>query len=73
MTTPEILRGEALFTADAQAPGLVHLHFVRSTCASARIVALSTDDAKAFPGVVAVFCAEDLPIIPVWEIALLPE
>ncbi len=73
MTTPEILRGEALFTADAQSPGLVHLHFVRSTCASARIAALSTDDAKAFPGVVAVFCAEDLPIIPVWEIALLPE
>ncbi|MEI7622900.1 MAG: xanthine dehydrogenase family protein molybdopterin-binding subunit [Actinomycetes bacterium] len=73
MTTPEILRGEALFTADSHSPGLLHLHFVRSTCASARIVSLSTDEAKAFPGVVTVFCAEDLPIIPVWEIALLPE
>ena len=73
MTSPDLLRGEALFTADSRPADLLHLHFVRSQCASARIVAVRTDEAKAFPGVVAVFCAEDLAIIPVWEIALLPE
>ncbi len=73
MTIPDLLRGAALFTADSQAPGLLHLHFVRSQYAAARIVAVHTDEAKAFPGVVAVFCAEDLSVIPVWEIALLPE
>ncbi len=73
MTNPDLLRGEALFTADSRAPGLLHLYFVRSQYAAARIVAVQTDEAKAFPGVVAVFCADDLAIIPVWEIALLPE
>jgi carbon-monoxide dehydrogenase large subunit len=73
MTNSDLLRGEALFTADSRTPGLLHLHFVRSQYAAARIVAVQTDEAKAFPGVVAVFCADDLAIVPVWEIALLPE
>jgi carbon-monoxide dehydrogenase large subunit len=67
------LTGEAKFVADLRVPGTLHVAYVRSPFASARITGVRTEAAKAAPGVVAVFAAGDLPIIPLWEIALVPE
>jgi carbon-monoxide dehydrogenase large subunit len=68
-----LLTGRAGFTGDLTAPGLLHLVFVRSPVAHARVVAVDAEDARRAPGVVGVFAAGDLPIVPLWEIALVPE
>jgi len=69
----DLLSGEARFTGDLEMPGLLHLVFVRSPLASARIVSIEVSAATELDGVVAVFTAADLPVLPVWEIALIPE
>jgi carbon-monoxide dehydrogenase large subunit len=61
------------FVADLHAEGVLDLVYVRSPYASARITAIGTAEAARAPGVVAVFTAGDLPVIPLWEIALIPE
>lgn len=68
-----LLTGEATFAGDLRLPGTVRLAYVRSPVASARISAIRVETAGAAPGVVGVFAAGDLPIIPLWEIALIPE
>ena len=67
------LTGEAKFAGDLRVPEMLHLAFVRSPVASARITDVRIEAAKTAPGVVAVFVAGDLPIIPLWEIAVVPE
>src|SRR3954447_13030571 len=57
---PDKLRGVELFAADVQLRGLAHARLVTSPHASARIVALDATAARALPGVVAVYGAEDL-------------
>ena len=57
---PRLLTGQALFVDDVDLPGMVHLAFVRSPYAHARITAVNTADAAAMPGVVAVYTAADL-------------
>ena len=64
--------GAHRFAADLVADAL-HLVFVRSTVAHARLVRVDVAQAAARPGVVAVFRAEDLPMLPIWEIHLIPE
>ena len=44
--------------------GALHVHFVRADVASAHIVAIECDDARAMPGVVAVFTGDDVDIGP---------
>jgi len=55
-----ILRGRGHYIGDLTLPGMLHAAFVRSPHAHARIVGVDTSAARALPGVVAVFTAEDI-------------
>ena len=68
-----LLRGDTRFTPDLTCPGMLHLVYVRSPHASARIAHIDVGAARAAPGVAAVYTATDLPVLPIWEIALIPE
>ncbi len=57
---PRLLTGQALFTDDVHLPGMLHCAFVRSDYAHALIRDIDTTAARAMPGVVAVYIAEDL-------------
>jgi carbon-monoxide dehydrogenase large subunit len=58
---PALLTGQGRYTDDLRpADGLLHLVFVRSTYAHARLLAVDITDALAAPGVVAVFTGADL-------------
>jgi carbon-monoxide dehydrogenase large subunit len=57
---PALLTGEAQFVADLQVPGALHLAFVRSTVAHARIASVDVSAARTMPGVVAAFTGADL-------------
>jgi len=61
---PDLLVGRAEFVDDLAIDGVLHLHFVRSSYAHARLVSIDADDARAMPGVVAVFTAADLGLAP---------
>ena len=61
---PDLLVGRAEFVDDLSIDGVLHLHFVRSSYAHARLVSIDADDARAMPGVVAVFTAADLGLPP---------
>ncbi len=56
---PQLLTGQALFLDDIELPGMMHVAFLRSDYAHARIKAIDTSAAKNHPGVVAVYTAED--------------
>jgi carbon-monoxide dehydrogenase large subunit len=64
--------GARTFAADL-VPDALHLVFVRSPVAHARFRVADVAAAAARPGVVAVWRAEDLPLVPIWEIHLIPE
>ena len=55
------ITGLARFSGDVMLPRMLHLRPVLSSEAHARIVSIDTEAAKAAPGIVAVFTAEDLP------------
>jgi aerobic carbon-monoxide dehydrogenase large subunit len=55
-----LLTGRALFVDDVQLPGMLHVAFVRSDYAHGRLKAPDVSAARARPGVVAVYTAEDL-------------
>ena len=59
---PELLEGRGTYVANLDVEGLLHLRFVRSTVAHARIVSIDTSEAAALPGVVAVLTAADLDL-----------
>ena len=59
---PELLTGAARYVADVSVPGLLHLAFVRSTVAHARIASVELAAARSMPGVVAVLTAADLDL-----------
>jgi carbon-monoxide dehydrogenase large subunit len=69
----DLLDGSAGFTADLPPVDALHLTFVTSHHAHARIERIDTNSAAAAPGVVAVYTAADLPTVPIHEIALIPE
>jgi carbon-monoxide dehydrogenase large subunit len=54
------LTGAGNYTDDINRPGQLHAHIVRSQVAHARIVSIDTSEAKAAPGVVAVFTGADM-------------
>ncbi len=58
---PRLLTGRGMYADDVRRPGMLHAAFYRSPHAHARIVRVTTEAAKALPGVAAVFVAADLP------------
>jgi carbon-monoxide dehydrogenase large subunit len=73
VTEVALLRGASRFVGDLVRPGDCHLRFVVSTAANARIRSIDCTDAASAPGVVAVFTATDLDLVPIHEIELIPE
>jgi aerobic carbon-monoxide dehydrogenase large subunit len=69
---PRILRGDADYFDDLPVEGLLHVAFVRSTMAHARIESVDTSEAAAMPGVVAVHTADDLSLEPGQGFAMVP-
>ncbi|TMK67331.1 MAG: xanthine dehydrogenase family protein molybdopterin-binding subunit [Actinobacteria bacterium] len=61
---PRILRGEARYFDDLAPAELVHLAFVRSTVAHARITGIDTAAASEMPGVLAVHTSDTLELAP---------
>lgn len=53
--------GKTTYVGDVQLPHMVHVKVLRSPCAHALIKRLDTSAAKAYPGVVGVFTAADIP------------
>jgi aerobic carbon-monoxide dehydrogenase large subunit len=52
------------YIADLDLPGALHVHYVRSTAAHARIVGIDVEEARKAPGVVDVVTATDLADLP---------
>jgi carbon-monoxide dehydrogenase large subunit len=64
---PGILTGATPFVADIHDPlleGALHVTYVRSTMAHARILSIDTTEAHGLPGVVGIFTATDLGLMP---------
>jgi len=61
---PDLLTGAARFVADMAPAGTLHLAFVRSTMAHARIGGVDSAEARNVAGVVDVLTAGDLAIAP---------
>lgn len=57
---PRLISGLAHYIDDINLPGLLHVAFVRSMYAHARINSINKEAALALPGVVAVFTGEDM-------------
>ena len=54
-----LVTGAGKYASDWNAPGQLYAHFVRTDRAHAEIVAVDTQNARAFPGVKQVFTGED--------------
>jgi CO/xanthine dehydrogenase Mo-binding subunit len=59
---PERLTGRTRFTQDLTLANALHVHFVRSPYAAAKIISVDKQAALAIPGVVAVLTVRDLPL-----------
>jgi len=57
---PRLLTGSGRYVDDVVVPGMLHAAFVRSDLARGRITSLTVDEARALPGVHAVFTGADL-------------
>ena len=57
---PRLLTGRSLFVDDVELPGLLHVAFLRSDFAHARLLSLDLSPALDMPGVVAAFDAASL-------------
>ncbi len=69
---PDLLTGAARFVADIAPAGTLHVAFVRSTMAHARIGSVDSAEALDVAGVVGVFTADDLDIAPQPLFIMLP-
>ncbi|MCS6802321.1 MAG: xanthine dehydrogenase family protein molybdopterin-binding subunit [Chloroflexota bacterium] len=58
---PEKVTGRTVYAADMQLPGMLHAKVLRCPYPHALIKRIDTSKAKAYPGVVAVVTADDLP------------
>ena len=58
---PVLLTGRGRFVGDMVLPGMLHVCFVRSPHAHARIASINASAARAMPSVHAVLTAHDLP------------
>lgn len=57
---PRLLTGSGLYVADIKRHGMLHMAFLRSDRAHARIVRIDKDAALAMPGIVAIYDGEDI-------------
>ena len=57
---PPLVTGRGRFVADISFPGQLHMRVVRSSYAHGEIISIDTSEARAMPGVVAVWTAEDI-------------
>ncbi|MES1244790.1 MAG: xanthine dehydrogenase family protein molybdopterin-binding subunit [Acidobacteriota bacterium] len=57
---PRLLTGRALFVDDVHLPDMLHVAFVRSPHAHARLLGIDASQALEMEGVVAIYTAEDL-------------
>ncbi len=65
--TTRLLAGRGVFTDDVVLPRMLHVAFVRSPHAHARIASIDAADARALPGVAAVVTGEDMaPVCSGW-------
>lgn len=69
---PKLLRGEGAFVDDIPLPGVLHVAFLRSPHARARIHSIDTAAAKRHPGVVAVYTCDDIGALDVEMPLLIP-
>jgi carbon-monoxide dehydrogenase large subunit len=69
---PRLLRGEAKYVDDFLPNGAVHLAFVRSTMAHARLLGVDTGDAENMPGVVVVATHATLGLADLQGFVMLP-
>src|SRR5579871_3856092 len=67
-----LLRGQATFVDDVVLEGMVHLAVLRSPIAHGRIVRIDADEARAMPGVLAVFVGSDFDSLPPIPLRLAP-
>jgi carbon-monoxide dehydrogenase large subunit len=72
---PRLIKGLAHYVDDIDLPGTLHVAFVRSMYAHARITGIDTSEAMKAPGVVAVYTGKDIAskIGPVPCAAALPD
>lgn len=61
---PRFLTGEGTYIANLPMPGALHLTFVRSSMAHARLLGIDASEALSMPGVRAVWTAADIDIAP---------
>ncbi|MCK1713398.1 MULTISPECIES: aerobic carbon-monoxide dehydrogenase large subunit [unclassified Bradyrhizobium] len=69
---PKLLRGEGAFVDDIPLPGALHVAFLRSPHARARINSIETAAAKAISGVVAIYTCDDIGALDVEMPLLIP-
>ncbi|MHB1486386.1 MAG: xanthine dehydrogenase family protein molybdopterin-binding subunit [Acidimicrobiales bacterium] len=62
---PKFLTTGGTYVDDLALPGAVHVTYVYSTMAHARILTLDTDEALQAPGVLAVYTAKDIDMAPI--------
>lgn len=62
---PRFLRGEGTYIANLDLPGAVHITYVRSAVAHARLVSVDVSAASDMPGVIAVYTGADIDLAPV--------
>lgn len=55
-----LVRGRGGYAGNVILDGMLHAHFVRSTVAHGRILSIAVDEARAMPGVIAVYTAANL-------------
>ena len=72
---PRLIKGLAHYVDDIGLPGTLHVAFVRSMYAHARITGIDSTDALKVPGVVAVYTGKDIAtkVGPVPCAAALPD
>ena len=61
---PDLLTGKGTYVGNLRVDGLLRGAFVRSPVAHARIASVDVEEARTFPGVVAVLTAADLGVAP---------
>jgi len=59
-----LLTGRGIYVDDIVLPGMLHVAFVRSPVARASIRSVDLDDARALPGVRAIYTSRDLAELP---------
>jgi len=66
-----LLTGHGQYVDDIVVPGMLHASFVRSTVARGKILSIDADEARALPGVHAIYTAADLnPLVAPMEYLL---